>query len=65
MSPPWQVLIAGLVLGVVGGVMGAMAWSSEVGGLLMLSWGLVGLSGLIVFVGLVALAVEMGIRAAR
>ena len=63
-TKPWQVLAAGLVFGVFSGSLVAVGYLSETPDLFVLAWVLASVAGPIVFVELVAMAVELGVRAA-
>lgn len=60
-----QCLVSGLVLSLIAGALGLAAFQSDTTGLIWASWVAAGVGGAMVFIGLVAIAVEMGIRSSR
>ena len=65
MIRPWQVLIVGIVLGMVGGVIALMALGGDVPELLWATWAFSAVGGPTVFVGLIGIGVELGVRSAE
>jgi hypothetical protein len=61
---PLPILFAGFVLTLFGGLMAAIGWSEDVPTLTLVGWGISGLAGVFLLVGLISWSVEIGVRSA-
>jgi hypothetical protein len=62
---PWHLVLTGLGFGGLSGIMAGMSFDTDTPELLWVAWFTASLGGTALFVGLVAVAVHLGVVAAR